>query len=122
MQTWILAFAAVLLGIAGAFPAAGQECVRLTDGHRSLVLRPEPALEGPACREPASQSPLSLALEPGDEDPVPSDGKCNCDTFDDCKEICGDKGGHCGIYFACPIPPYKHTGTCFCGRQVGGAA
>ncbi|HVR98580.1 MAG TPA: hypothetical protein VMW27_18335 [Thermoanaerobaculia bacterium] len=108
---WILALAVVLLGGA-ALPAAAQECARMTDGHRSLVQLFEAAPEGPACREPG---PLNLAeVKPGDEEPVPADGICNCDKDEDCKAICGDKGGYCGIFLACPIPPYKHVGSCFC--------
>ena len=110
-EKWFLALAVVLLGLA-AIPAAGQECARMTDGHRSLSLLFEAAPEGPSCREP---SPSSLAeVKPGDEEPVPSEKICNCDKDEDCKAICGDKGGYCGIYLACPIPPYKGIGSCFC--------
>jgi hypothetical protein len=121
-EKWILAASTALVVaiLAGAIPAAGQECVRLTDGTRSLSLPLNPAPEGPACREPG---PVSLAeLNPVDDEPVPSDRICNCTTFADCKPICGDRGGHCGVYLACEIPPYKHTGTCFCDHQAGATA
>src|SRR4029077_19693981 len=108
-QKWILAFVVVaFLGCAGALPAVGQECARLTDGHRSLVPRPDSAPQGPVCREP---DPVSLAVfKTVDGEPVPSESVCNCDSDSDCKAICGDRGGSCQALLACPVPPYRHKG------------
>jgi hypothetical protein len=95
----------VLLGMASAAPASGQQCASMTDGNRSLLVA-----------SPQEQGPVCLAT---DINPVPAPTEiCNCDTNADCKAICGDAGGYCGIYLACPIPPYEHVGSCFCGRKV----
>jgi hypothetical protein len=114
-QKWILAFVVAFLGCAGALPAVGQECARLTDGHRSLVPRPDSAPHGPVCREPSAVSPAEFKL-PAEEEPVPSESVCNCDSDSDCKAICGDRGGSCQALLACPVPPYKHKGTCACNH------
>lgn len=113
-QKWILAFVVAFLGCAGVFPAAGQECARLTDGHRSLVPWLHSA-QGPVCREPSAVSPAGIK-NPAEREPVPSDTICNCDPGGDCKDVCGDRGGSCLVTIACPEPEYKHIGTCACNH------
>ena len=49
---------------------------------------------------------------------VQADGICNCDDDKDCDAICGEGKGTCAVTIACPDPPYKHVGTCFCKRSA----
>lgn len=80
----------------------------------------------PPCSLPGESARLleaHLDLEPGSTEPQPTDNRyCNCDVDKDCDAICGPRGGICGIFMACPIPPYKHVGTCFCNQTPASPA
>src|SRR5262249_10590571 len=113
----------VLAGVTGAAPALGQECAGMVDGNRSVQIPVGRFREGPVCREaPAQSAPgrldLATVLNPT---PAPA-AICTGETKEDGKAIGGDAGGSCGIYLACPSPPYEHVGTCFCKRAVASSA